>query len=254
MGRSLGSVASFLDAAGEGALVPAVAKPEPVRALASPDYTIKRSHLKQMHEALNGIEAGERWTGREEAIERALVPAHAASVNVGGGSGMILTPDGLLMTAYHVVDHDPRGTFRVRFPNGTKASARVVAVSPKDDLALLRLPEPTTRAYPYVEVAEREPEVGDTVVVIGNPGAKSGRGMFHTSVGQALWYGPRRGILGDLAYDAWTYWGHSGGPVYDTRGRLVGVHNSWDSNNAWRHGLGWSCVRWFLDRNAAGVF
>jgi S1-C subfamily serine protease len=251
MGRSLSSVAGFLEAAGESRLVPG--EVAPTRTLAAPDYTITKAHLRQLQGAINGLEAGERWTGREEAIERAIVPAHAASVHVGGGSGMILTPDGLLMTAYHVVDHDPRGAFRVRFPNGQKFDARVVAVSPEDDLALLRLPAPTTRAYPHVEVAAREPSVGDDVIVIGNPGAKSGRGKFHTSVGQVLWYGPRRGILGDLAYDAWTYWGHSGGPVYNTRGELVGVHNSWDSNNAWRHGLRLSTVRAFLDRHAPGV-
>ncbi len=253
MGRSLESVASFLESAGEGALVPELERAKPTRALSAPSYAIERSHLSQMHDALNEIEAGARWTGREEAIERALVPAHAASVHVGGGSGMILSPDGLLMTAYHVVDHDPDGAFQVTFPSGVSLKARVVAVSPEDDLALLKLPTPEARAYPHVEVSEREPAVGEVVVVIGNPGSKSGRGKFHTSAGQVLWYGPRRGILGDLAYDAWTYWGHSGGPVYDVEGELVGVHNSWDSENAWRHGLRLKTLRGFLQEHAPEV-
>lgn len=234
LGRSLSSVRAFLAESSEPELAPA-------------ELTILKSHARQLRAAVNEIERGDTWTAREARVERAIRRAHTASVKVGLGSGVVISPTGHLLTAFHVVDSNPEGTFRVTFGDGERFDARVIAYSKRDDLALLKLPEPDAQEYPHVSLASDAPEVHDVVVVIGNPGKKSGRPGFYTSVGQVLWYGPRRGILGDMAYDAWTYWGHSGGPVFNESGQVVGIHNSWDSENAWRHGLKLSTVASFLE-------
>lgn len=255
LGRTLGSIQAFLKLAGQApgarggaSTTPAPAAapaPAPRASLRPADRTISAAHAAQLRRAINGIERGD-WTTREALIAREITRVHAASVNVGGGSGVVLTPDGAVLTAYHVVDDHLNRPITVTFPDGTRHAARVVATSKAADLAIVRLPKPTGRAYPHATVARAEPAVGEVVVLVGNPGAKSGRLPFHTSAGEVLWYGPRRGILGDLAYDAWTYWGHSGCPVFNARGQVAGVHNSWDSNNAWRHGLRLKTVRAFL--------
>lgn len=233
LGRSLSSVRAFLAEPSRPQLEPA-------------ELTIRTSHARQLRAAVNEIEHGDTWTAREDRIERAIRRAHTASVKVGLGSGVVVSPRGHVLTAFHVVDSDPNGSFRVTFGDGERFDARVIAYSRRDDLALLALPDPDVHEYPHVSLASQEPEVGDVVVVIGNPGKKSGRPGFYTSTGQVLWYGPRRGSLGDMAYDAWTYWGHSGGPVLNEAGQVVGIHNSWDSENAWRHGLKLSTVTSFL--------
>ena len=47
----------------------------------------------------------------------------------------------------------------------------------------------------------------------------------------------RTGNLGPLKHCCWTYWGHSGGPIIDMKGILIGMHNSWDSTTGTRRGM-----------------
>ncbi len=58
----------------------------------------------------------------------------------------------------------------------------------------------------------------------------------------------RSGTLGPLLHGCWTYWGHSGGPICDLEGRLVGMHNSWDSKTGTRRGMTVLSVREALAR------
>ena len=52
--------------------------------------------------------------------------------------------------------------------------------------------------------------------------------------------------LGRLKHDAWTYWGHSGSPIFDHSGHIVGMHNSWDSTTAMRHGVPLQALHYFI--------
>jgi hypothetical protein len=44
---------------------------------------------------------------------------------------------------------------------------------------------------------------------------------------------PAAGI-GRIRHDCWTYWGHSGAPLFDRTGSIVALHNSWDDSNGCR--------------------
>ena len=56
-----------------------------------------------------------------------------------------------------------------------------------------------------------------------------------------------RASLGRLLHSCWTYWGHSGAPLFDRDGRIVGLHNSWDADNdGQRHGVDWVRINEFL--------
>ena len=52
--------------------------------------------------------------------------------------------------------------------------------------------------------------------------------------------------LGGTKHDAWTYWGHSGSPLFDDHGRIVALHNSWDSSTAMRHAVRHEAIVHFL--------
>jgi V8-like Glu-specific endopeptidase len=54
--------------------------------------------------------------------------------------------------------------------------------------------------------------------------------------------------LGRMKHDAWTYWGHSGSPLFNALGEIVGIHNSWDSTTAMRHAVPFEALRSFLKR------
>jgi V8-like Glu-specific endopeptidase len=48
-------------------------------------------------------------------------------------------------------------------------------------------------------------------------------------------------------HGCWTYWGHSGAPLLDANGKLVGLHSSWDDTTAMRRGVPLEAIRAFLE-------
>lgn len=246
LGVNRNHLAGFLSSAGVSAAANRVETP-PAEAprLQPASIYIRAEHDAILKAAIDELERDIVWTAREARVLESLRAVHASVVRIGGGTGVVVSPEGMILTAYHVVD-SYRGEVPIRFSNGDTINARIVASSKLQDLALLKLPTPSKTAYPYAPIARSEPGVGSEVVIVGHPGAKSGRDAWHASTGEILWYGDMVGIRGDLAYNAWTYWGHSGSPVFDTRGAVIGIHNSWNDRNGWRHGLRLGTVRSFL--------
>ena len=235
----------FLAAVGVSAAKSVEAAPPEEPRLQPASVYVRSEHDAILKAAINELERDIVWTGREAQVLESLRAVHASVVRIGGGTGVVVSPDGMVLTAYHVVD-SYSGAVPIRFSNGQSINAKIVASSKLQDLALLKLPTPTKTAYPYAPIARSEPGVGSEVVIIGHPGSKSGREAWHASTGKILWYGDMVGIRGDLAYNAWTYWGHSGSPVFDTNGAIIGIHNSWNDRNGWRHGLRLGTIQGFL--------
>jgi S1-C subfamily serine protease len=189
------------------------------------------------------------------AAIRAVQPA---TVKLGGGSGVNLAATGLILTAGHVVDAVGT-TFTVRFPDGTSYPGTAIAFDAELDLGLVAL----TGAHdlPIARLAAAPPEVGDPVCVIGQPGTRTPDGgatgyqPWTVSTGHIRGFrdGDRTGEqhLGRTKHDAWTYWGHSGSPLFDRAGAIIALHNSWDSTTAMRHAVTWEAIGQFLD--GAGV-
>ncbi len=189
-------------------------------------------------------------------VRRAIRRVQPATVRIGNGSGVNIAPDGLILTAGHVSD-DIGDRFTVAFPDGRKFSGVTVASDTTWDLGLVRLVDvpADVGALPFARLADAAPEVGDTVVVIGQPGSRTPDGElthyepWHVSVGEIRGFMPDRlgkQSLGRTKHSAWTYWGHSGSPLFDTRGRIVALHNSWDSRTAMRHAVTWEAIQKFL--------
>ena len=124
-------------------------------------------------------------------------------------------------------------------------------------------PTPTQTVPAGLTAARVAPPGGDrvgvAVVAVGNPHDRDleapegsapremGYTPFWVSVGEVLDVAETpSGGLGRLKHGCWTYWGHSGCPIVDERGELVGVHNSWDDRDAARHGACLEDVRSFL--------
>jgi len=180
-----------------------------------------------------------------------------AAVKLGGGSGVNLAPSGLVLTNAHVAKA-VGATYSVLLPDGRSFPGRTVAVDGTLDLALVALSGAADLLV--APVARRAPRVGDFVAVIGQPGTltpdgePTGYQRFHVSTGKI------RGFLDDplgdqslgrTKHDAWTYWGHSGSPLFSARGALVALHNSWDSTTGMRHAVTWQAIVHFLEAHDA---
>ncbi len=139
--------------------------------------------------------------------------------NSGGGTGFVIEPAGMLVTATHVV----RGAERIAvdFGDGTAHGARLVGYDARRDVAVLRIqPRGPLPALDVVESTTLSP--GEPVVVIGTPRGRP-RVMTTgavTATGVTL-PGQFPGIF--ILFDAEVQPGNSGGPLLNRHGQVIGV-------------------------------
>jgi serine protease Do len=146
----------------------------------------------------------------------------------GGGSAVVLTPDGFLLTSAHVVA-GPGSGGRAAFVDGRELRFSVVGADPFSDLAVLRA---DSRDLVPAELGDAEDlRVGQLVVAIGNPNGFAGSvtaGVV-SALGRSLPAGRRganRIIDNVIQTDAALNPGNSGGALANGRGEVVGVNTA----------------------------
>jgi S1-C subfamily serine protease len=142
----------------------------------------------------------------------------------GGGSAVVITPDGFMLTSAHVIERTDGG--RASFVDGRELDFEVVGSDPLSDLALLRASARDLRA---AELGDAEHlKVGQLVVAIGNPNGFAGSvtaGVV-SAVGRSL---PTRGgrvVDNVIQTDAALNPGNSGGALAVGSGRVIGVNTA----------------------------
>ena len=142
----------------------------------------------------------------------------------GSGSGVIIAPDGYILTNDHVVRGAKRLTATLR--DGTSFEAALVGADHATDLALIRAGGST---LPYASIGDSSAlRVGQLVIAIGNPfGFQStvSTGVV-SALGRALRSSDGRLIENIIQHTAPLNPGNSGGPLVDSRGRIVGVNTA----------------------------
>ena len=168
----------------------------------------------------------------------------------GLGSGVIVSPDGYILTANHVVEG--ADTVKVALSDGEKEfDAKVVGTDPPTDVAVLRIDARKPLAAITLSDSDKL-QVGDLVLAVGNPFA----------VGQTVTMGIvsalQRGGFGISGYedfiqtDAAINPGNSGGALVDVEGRLVGINTAILSHSGGFQGVGFAVpinmARFVMDR------
>ena len=148
---------------------------------------------------------------------------------VGGGTGFIVSSDGIIVTNKHVVE-DEEAEYTVLMNNEKKYKAKVLARDPSNDIAILKIDE---KDLPTVEFGDSDNlQVGQTAIAIGNA-----LGEFRNTVSVGVISGLKRSIVagggisgttehlfGIIQTDAAINPGNSGGPLLNSSGQVVGVN------------------------------
>lgn len=143
---------------------------------------------------------------------------------IGAGSGVIIAPDGYILTNDHVVHNANQHT--VTLTNGSTLSATMVGTDPATDLSVVRA---DGSSLPFAALGDSASlRVGQLVIAIGNPfGFQStvSTGVV-SALGRALRSQEGRLIESIIQHTAPLNPGNSGGPLVDSRGRIVGINTA----------------------------
>jgi S1-C subfamily serine protease len=147
---------------------------------------------------------------------------------LGGGSAVVIAPDGILVTSAHVVEGSSGGG--ASFVDGREVRFRVVGADPLSDLAVLRADAGDLSPARLGDASELQ--VGQLVVAIGNPHGFAGSvtaGVV-SALGRSLPVGrrggPQRLVENVVQTDAALNPGNSGGALVDGRRRVVGINTA----------------------------
>ncbi len=158
----------------------------------------------------------------------------------GMGSGVIISGDGKVVTASHVVQ--TANEITIELLNGQKSPAYVVSSNTQADVALLQM-EYLPRVPSVAELGDSdEVNIGEEIFIVGAPyGATHTLTVGHISARRI----PNRisGYMVDLEYlqtDAAVNMGNSGGPMFNTQGEVIGIVSYLLSNSGGFEGIGFA--------------
>jgi serine protease Do len=157
---------------------------------------------------------------------------HGAQVMRGEGSGFIISPDGLIMTNAHVVDGADQVT--VKLTDRREFKAKVLGVDKKSDIAVIRI---AAKDLPTVKLGDpNASSVGEPVLAIGSPYGfeNTATAGIISAKSRAL---PEDTYVPFLQTDVAVNPGNSGGPLFNLKGEVIGIHSQIYSRTGGYQGL-----------------
>lgn len=155
-----------------------------------------------------------------DVLAKALPATTDVEVGRASGSGVIVSPDGIVLTAAHVIGRPGRRAW-VELSDGRRLRATTLGADHDADAGMLKIDAPPTD-LPYVSVYEGPPlEPGAWVVTTGQPGGLIEGRSPPVRLGRVLF---RDDDL--LCTDCKLVGGDSGGPLFNMQGQVVGIHSS----------------------------
>ena len=159
-------------------------------------------------------------TAVHDGLERARAATVCLKIGEGSGSGVVVSPDGMIMTAAHVSGGVDK-TIKILFEDGTEAEAISLGLDSETDAALCKIIKPERDDWPHVEIDRKDAtQLGDWVFALGHSGG------FDKDRGVVVRLGRIVKLSNSTFHsDCILIGGDSGGPLFDLTGKLVGIHS-----------------------------
>lgn len=188
-----------------------------------------------------------------KAIERAVkaivprVSPAVVAVQVHGstGSGVVITKDGIVLTAAHVCD-EPGREVRFTFPGGKTARGKTLGTNHEIDAGMMKITD--EGPWPHVELGDvNDLQLGEWVLTLGHPGGFDPLRSLVVRLGRVIRFSSEV-----LQTDCTVSAGDSGGPLFDLRGKVIGIHSRISESTAENFHVPISTYRETWDRLAKG--
>lgn len=159
----------------------------------------------------------------QQQVQRVAELTMPATVGVlvgqGAGSGVIISADGLVLTAGHVIGKAGRRA-RVMLPDGRRLRGKTLGANHAIDAGMIQLDNPPSD-LPYLPIAKARPKTGEWVITLGQPGGTVNDRAPPLRLGRVLGGGDDW-----VCTDCTLVGGDSGGPLINLRGEVLAVHSS----------------------------
>jgi serine protease Do len=169
----------------------------------------------------------------KQVVEKVTPSTVGVLVGQGAGSGVIVSEDGLVLTAAHVIGSKPGTAASIVLPDGKAVRGKTLGVNPKIDSGMVQITDKPPRGaswpgakegkWPAAEIGKSaDLKEGQWVVSLGHPGGPKRDRRPPVRVGRF-----ERHVERDTALrtDCTLVGGDSGGPLFDLTGKVVGIHS-----------------------------
>ena len=211
-------------------------------------YSAERVELasaldKPVPETIEDLQAIEQQV---KLVARKAIPA-TVGLRVGRaqGSGVIVSEDGLILTAAHVIGK-PDKQVTITLSDGRRVRGISLGLNRDLDAGMIKITE--KGPWPVAETAEPgSVEIGDWCVAIGHPGGWQDGRSAPVRLGRVV---ARRNSV--IQTDCTLVGGDSGGPLFDMQGRVIGIHSRIGPSTAWNFHVPIAVYRDGWDKMLAG--
>jgi serine protease Do len=180
------------------------------------------------------VSFGDTLKERQAKVTDVVAKTRPAVVGIlagmGSGSGVIVSPDGLVITAAHVVDaaakrEERAGEVSIVLPDGREVKGKVLGRDLGRDAAMVQITE--GKDWPHVQLAPAESiKQGEWCIAMGHPGGFDPQRGTPVRFGR-LWSANEKAFYRS---DCTVSGGDSGGPLFDLDGNVIGIHSSISMN------------------------
>jgi 2-alkenal reductase len=226
-------------------------------ASASPGFTLTEEDApapRSVAQPLEGtdFDPARIYDARAESVVTIFAFFSGSAASGGQGSGFVVSDDGYVLTASHVItdagtvapaDVHAAGEVFVEFRDGDRVPARVVGWDLFDDIGLLKVDPKRHPVAPLPLGDSSQVVVGEPVAAIGSPfGAENSlaTGVVSATGRTILSLTSRYSIVDAIQIDAPINRGNSGGPLFDARGRAIGINAQIRSSSGLAEGVGFA--------------
>ncbi len=176
----------------------------------------------QARESIRDLNELGRLEAKVATSSRKVLPATVALLSDrtgSSGSGVITSKDGLILTAAHVVQGAE--SMLVVFPDGKQVQGKVLGANYSKDIAMVKIQD--NGEWPFVELGNSKSlDAGDWVIALGHSAGFDAARTPPVRFGRVVSKGPGNFLTTDCTLIG----GDSGGPLFDTDGKLIAIHSS----------------------------